>query len=113
GVETLGKHATCEVARKARRLQAEQCLLLAREHLAWNLEEVLRGRKMNWRKAMLAAWVRGRCAVSNQWITTRLQMGHVSNISRSSNQLVKSHERRIKAAQHKLHRLGKMLKSST
>jgi hypothetical protein len=39
-------------------------------------------RKGDERKAVLAALIRSRTAVSTEWIATRLKMGHPSSVSR-------------------------------
>ena len=45
-------------------------------------ESLAQQRKGIWQKALLAAMVKKHCAVSNEWIAKRLEMGHPAGMSR-------------------------------
>ena len=45
-------------------------------------ESLVLQRKGIWQKALLAAMVKKHCAVSNEWIAKRLEMGHPAGMSK-------------------------------
>src|SRR6202043_468702 len=53
------------------------------EQIGWGVKEMVRARKNDPRKQALSWLVKTRTAVSDGWISVRLNMGHRTNISRA------------------------------
>lgn len=63
---------------------AEQLIQLLGAEIEYdvNRESLAEQRKEIWQKALLAAMVKKHCAVSNEWIAKRLEMGHPAGMSK-------------------------------
>jgi hypothetical protein len=71
-----------------------------------SLSELGELRKGDPRKVICAALVKSRCAVTNEWLATRLVMGHPASMSKHVHQLgrdpagmkiLKTHEKTLKS----------------